>query len=152
MTYAEAQKAMIANAPVIYRDITYKGIYGFIFRKSPTSKNYIVSAELLDKCGRSITLARLGRIELASGSPDDLPEVYPPNEDGPSPDEANAKRAMQTGRRFDYHGEPHFVSAIILRNWQEVDYWMHVELTRCRDGKVTEDWVGCVPPETGHKK
>ena len=143
---------MIARVPVICQGNTYKAISGFIFRKHPGGRGYITSVELLDKCCRSITLARLDRTELASGTPDELPEVYPPNEDGLSPDEARAKLALQTGRCFDYQGEPHFVSAIILRNWQEVDYWMYVELTRCRDGKVIEDWVRCVPPETGNQK
>lgn len=150
MTYEEAQKAMIAGIPVIHRDVTYKEISGFIYRKLPSGEGYIARAELPDKCGHSITIARLDRIGLASGSPDDLPEVHPPNEDGPNLDEARVKRALQTGRRFDYQGEPHYVSGVIFRNWQKTDYWMSVELTRCRDGKVMEDWAGCVPPETEH--
>ena len=58
MTNDEAKTALINRTPVTYNGILYSYISAIIYRYD-TSNNLIVSAELLDKNKRSVTIAQI---------------------------------------------------------------------------------------------
>lgn len=144
-----AERALIAGAPVEYATgtsrLTYKEIYGLIFRRNAQSGGYDESVKLADSCGHSFTTARLDQVKLLTGWEGKLPEKLPPvYEDGPTPTELNAKKALKTGCPVLFNGERWRVTALEIRNWTKLDYWLSVELTRISDGLVEEAWAGSV--------
>ena len=58
MTNSEAKEALINRTPVIYNGIEYLYISAIIYRYDD-NRNLVISAELADKCKRSVTIARL---------------------------------------------------------------------------------------------
>lgn len=62
MTNEEAKAAFFSRLPVKANDITYKRISAIIYRLDDNNKT-IISAELLDKTERSVTIARLQDIQ-----------------------------------------------------------------------------------------
>ena len=58
MTNEEAKTALINRTPVTYNGILYSYISAIIYRYD-NSNNLIVSAELLDKNKRSVTIAQI---------------------------------------------------------------------------------------------
>lgn len=57
MTNDEAKQAFFARVPVIWKGIKYSYISAIIYRFDSYG-NLVVSAELFDKCGYSVTVAR----------------------------------------------------------------------------------------------
>lgn len=145
MTYKEAIRAMICEAPVVYRDIIYKKITGLIYRKVPESGKMSIRAELQDICDHSLTIARLDRVNWKNESDRTrVSEILPQNEDGPVPQEADARAAFWYGDEVLYEGERFIVSAMIVRNWVGNNYWLNLELTRISDRLVQQVWSGSV--------
>lgn len=62
MTNEEAKAAFFSRLPVKAHGITYKRISAIIYRIDKDNK-IIISAELLDKTERSVTIARLQDIQ-----------------------------------------------------------------------------------------
>jgi hypothetical protein len=58
MTNEEAKTALINRTPVTYSGVNYSYISAIIYRYD-NSNNLIVSAELLDKTKRSVTIAQI---------------------------------------------------------------------------------------------
>ena len=57
MTNDEAKQAFFDRVPVIWKGIKYSYISAIIY-KFDSYGNLVVSAELFDKCGYSVTVAR----------------------------------------------------------------------------------------------
>lgn len=58
MTNAEAKEALINRTPVMFNNTEYLYISAIIYRYDK-NLNLIISAELTDKCKRSVTIAQL---------------------------------------------------------------------------------------------
>ena len=58
MTNAEAKEALINRTPVMFNNTEYLYISAIIYRYDK-NRNLIISAELTDKCKRSVTIAQL---------------------------------------------------------------------------------------------
>ena len=58
MTNEEAKLALIKRTPVIFKNIEYSYISAILYRYDKNG-NLIISAELTDKNGRSVTIAQL---------------------------------------------------------------------------------------------
>lgn len=58
MTNAEAKEALINCTPVMFNNTEYLYISAIIYRYDK-NRNLIISAELTDKCKRSVTIAQL---------------------------------------------------------------------------------------------
>lgn len=63
MTNDEAKKALFERTPVIFNGLDYAYISAIIYRYD-TKGNLLVSAELLDKNGRSVTIAQVKDVLL----------------------------------------------------------------------------------------
>lgn len=70
MTNYELKKAFYDEAPVVFKgiegyskDIEYKYISAIIYRKR--NKKLVISAELVDKCGHSVSIVSASRLILA---------------------------------------------------------------------------------------
>lgn len=136
---------MVAGAPVVYQGIAYEKISGLIYRRAQKSGMMKVRVELRDMCGHSVTVARLRQVEWKDE--DDrarTADVPPIHEDGPAPQEADARAAFWSGREVVYDGDICTVSAMIVRSWVNYNYWLELELTRVHDGLVREAWAGSV--------
>ncbi len=156
MTYKEAERALVAGAPVELgngRDrIICKEISGLVYRKDSQSGRYPIRLELADKCGHSVTITRLEQVRLAPGWKGELPkELPPPYEDGPSVMELNAKTALRSGCAVIFEGERWKVTALRVCNWVKLDYWLFVELSRISDGLVEMAWAGSISLEDSTK-
>lgn len=64
MTNEEAKQAFFSGVPVRVKEIKYKRISAIIYRLD-RDKRLIVSAELQDKCGHSVTIARVQDIDVS---------------------------------------------------------------------------------------
>ena len=58
MTNEEAKDALFKRTPVMYNGVEYKYISAIIYRRKPNFE-LIISAELLDKCQNSVTIANI---------------------------------------------------------------------------------------------
>ena len=58
MTNAEAKEALMNRTPVTFKDTEYLYISAIIYRYDK-NRNLVISAELTDKCKRSVTIAQL---------------------------------------------------------------------------------------------
>ena len=58
MTNAEAKEALINRTPVMFNNTEYLYISAIIYRYDD-NQNLVISAELTDKCKRSVTIAQL---------------------------------------------------------------------------------------------
>lgn len=58
MTNAEAKEALINRTPVQFNNTEYSYISAIIYRYDD-NRNLVISAELTDKCKRSVTIAQL---------------------------------------------------------------------------------------------
>mgnify|MGYP006974626868 CR=1 FL=1 len=58
MTNSEAKEALINRTPVVFNNIEYSYISAIIYRYDD-NRNLVISAELTDKCKRSVTIAQL---------------------------------------------------------------------------------------------
>ena len=58
MTNAEAKEALINRTPVMFNNTEYLYISAIIYRYDK-NQNLVISAELTDKCKRSVTIAQL---------------------------------------------------------------------------------------------
>ena len=58
MTNAEAKEALKNRTPVVFNNIEYSYISAIIYRYDK-NRNLVISAELTDKCKRSVTIAQL---------------------------------------------------------------------------------------------
>lgn len=58
MTNAEAKEALINRTPVMFNNTEYLYISAIIYRYDD-NRNLVISAELTDKCKRSVTIAQL---------------------------------------------------------------------------------------------
>ena len=58
MTNAEAKEALINRTPVMFNNTEYLYISAIIYRYDDNRK-LVISAELTDKCKRSVTIAQL---------------------------------------------------------------------------------------------
>lgn len=65
MTHEEAKKAWFAKVPVVSGGIEYTKINALIYKLSDKNE-IIVSAELLDKCGNSVTITKIDNVEVAN--------------------------------------------------------------------------------------
>lgn len=149
MTHAEAERALIAQVPVVHKDITYKMISALIYRKDPKSGGMVARAELSDTCGHSVTIARLDRVHWANEADRTRNIIVPPqNEDGPAPQEISARAAFRSGQEVQYEGERHIITALIVRRWIDYNYWLELELTRVKDRQVQQVWSGSVQYST----
>lgn len=63
MTNEEVKQAFFSGVPVQVKEIEYKRISAIIYRLD-REKKLIVSAELQDKCGHSVTIARVQDINF----------------------------------------------------------------------------------------
>lgn len=145
MTYKEAKIAMLGEMPVVYRELSYKKISGLIYRKVPESGRICIRAELQGVCGHSSVIARLDQVNwIDESGRTQVSEIPARNEDGPAPQEINAKAAFLSGDEVLYDGDRHIVSAMIIRNWVDHNYWLELELTRLSDGLVQQAWSGSV--------
>lgn len=61
MTAEEVKDALLKKYPVIASGIEYKCVNAVIYRER--DKRIVVSAELLDRCGHSVTIVPLKNIE-----------------------------------------------------------------------------------------
>lgn len=62
MTNQEARDAMLGKSPVVHNGLKYSCISAIIYR--PTEDGGIrVTAELIDKCGHSVTIASVKDVE-----------------------------------------------------------------------------------------
>ena len=152
MTHEEAERALLTESPVVYREIPYSKIEHLIYRRR-RSGGYIISAALESKTGSSITIAPLGPISWQDEKDRTLlVELPPTHEDGPTPDEVHAKTAISTGSRVLYEGEEYTISALIVRSWLKLPcYWLSVELSRVSDRKAVEAWSGSVRYNIKHE-
>lgn len=62
MTMEELKTAFFDQTPVASGDITYKCVSALIYRRS--KKGLVIQAELLDKCGHSVTIITPDRISF----------------------------------------------------------------------------------------
>ena len=58
MTNNEAKEALINRTPVMFNNTEYLYISAIIYRYDD-NRNLVISAELTDKCKRSVTIAQL---------------------------------------------------------------------------------------------
>ena len=58
MTNLEAKEALINRTPVMFNNTEYLYISAIIYRYDD-NRNLVISAELTDKCKRSVTIAQL---------------------------------------------------------------------------------------------
>ena len=58
MTNAEAKEALINRTPVMFNNTEYLYISAIIYRYDD-NRNLVISAELTDKCKRSVTIVQL---------------------------------------------------------------------------------------------
>ena len=58
MTNAEAKEALINRTPVMFNNTEYLYISAIIYRYD-NNRNLVISAELTDKCKRSVTITQL---------------------------------------------------------------------------------------------
>lgn len=58
MTNSEAKEALVNRTPVIFNNTEYLYISAIIYRYDD-NRNLVISAELTDKCKRSVTIAQL---------------------------------------------------------------------------------------------
>ena len=58
MTNSEAKEALINRTPVVFKNTEYLYISAIIYRYDE-NRNLVISAELTDKCKRSVTIAQL---------------------------------------------------------------------------------------------
>lgn len=58
MTNSEAKEALKNRTPIIYNNIEYSYISAIIYRYDD-NRNLLISAELVDKCKHSVTIAQL---------------------------------------------------------------------------------------------
>ena len=58
MTNSEAKEALINRTPVMFNNTEYLYISAIIYRYDD-NRNLVISAELTDKCKRSVTIAQL---------------------------------------------------------------------------------------------
>ena len=58
MTNSEAKEALINRTPVKFNNIEYLYISAIIYRYDE-NRNLVITAELTDKCKRSVTIAQL---------------------------------------------------------------------------------------------
>jgi len=65
VTHEEAKKAWFAKVPVVSGGIKYTKINALIYKLSDKNE-IIVSAELLDKCGNSVTITKIDNVEVAN--------------------------------------------------------------------------------------
>lgn len=153
MTHEEAERALLTESPVIYREIPYTKIEHLLYRRRKSGE-YMISAALESKTGSSITIAPLGPISWQNEKDKTLlTELPPTHEDGPSYDEIQAETAISTGSPVLYEGEEYTVSALIVRSWIRWPcYWLSVELSRISDRKVEEAWSGSVCYTTKTKR
>ena len=64
MTNDEAKNALLARSPVTYKNIEYSYISAIIYRVDKNNRLFI-SAELMDKNERSVTIAQLKEIHTS---------------------------------------------------------------------------------------
>lgn len=67
MNGAEMKKALLDKTPVEYRGIEYARLTAIIYRAE--GQEIVVSGEMLDKCGNSVTIARAADIRPAERRP-----------------------------------------------------------------------------------
>lgn len=65
MTNEEAKQALFSGAPVVWKGIEYVRVSAIIYRVDREGQ-LIVSAELQDKCGHSVTIARVKELQGVS--------------------------------------------------------------------------------------
>lgn len=70
MTREELKTVFMEESPVSYSGITYQRISALIYRKNPGGRGLYVQAELLDRTGRSVTIAAGDRIERGTNHAD----------------------------------------------------------------------------------
>ena len=58
MTNSEAKEALINRTPVMFNNTEYLYISAIIYRYDD-NRNLVISAELTDKCKRSVTIVQL---------------------------------------------------------------------------------------------
>lgn len=63
MTNKEAATAFMGRKPVIYNDVRYPHISALIYRHG--ADGVYIQAELPDKCGHSVVIAAVDRIQFA---------------------------------------------------------------------------------------
>lgn len=63
MTNDEAKEAFRNRTPVYYNGVQYLKITAIIYRYDQYDNHLLVSAELLDRCGNSVVIARLKDIK-----------------------------------------------------------------------------------------
>ena len=63
MSNDDLKKALFSRAPVEYGGITYQCVNGVIYRVR--DGKIAISAELLDRSGRSVTIAPASKVEFA---------------------------------------------------------------------------------------
>lgn len=68
MTNSEAKAALLEECPAVYAGITYQKITALIYRKAGQGKSVRVSAELLDRNGRAVTIAPVEKIERGTSN------------------------------------------------------------------------------------
>ena len=64
MTNDEAKNALLARSPVTYKNIEYSYISAIVYRVDKNNRLFI-SAELMDKNERSVTIAQLKEIHTS---------------------------------------------------------------------------------------
>lgn len=63
MTREELKAAFFEECPVVHSGIEYQKVSAIIYRKNPKGNSLIVQAELLDRSGHSVTIARPEKIK-----------------------------------------------------------------------------------------
>lgn len=63
MSSDDLKKALLGGAPVVHGGITYMCVSGIIYRVR--DGKIVVSVELLDRSGRSVTIAPASKVEFA---------------------------------------------------------------------------------------
>ena len=61
MTNSEAKEALFAKIPVVYKNTEYSYISAIVYRVDKNN-NLFISAELMDKNERSVTIAQLKEV------------------------------------------------------------------------------------------
>ena len=70
MTRDELKAAFDEQCPVIHGGITYQRISALISRREPGKRRAFLQAELMDRTGRSVTIADPDRIERSGSNAD----------------------------------------------------------------------------------
>lgn len=145
MTHAEADQAVILQAPVVYQGVQYERISGLIYRKSAKDFKLVARGELISTCGHSVTIAQLHRVSWLN--PEDQKRRVPvckSKSDEIMPQERQAKSAFMAGKILQYEGKRWIATALILRKWLERVYWVSLELSEISSRRVQEVWSGSI--------